>query len=240
VSSPVRTASFLAAGSVLCVLLVWSFTGLPSFGHFDGAYGSLLTRTAVEQRHATNVVSAVVFDYRGFDTLGEEFILFTAAIGGALLLRSGRGGGRGVGPVPPSDSLRVFAAALAGFIVLLGVYVAAHGYLTPGGGFQGGVVLATAPVLAYLGSDYRTYRSVIPSALVDSAEGSALASFVALGLVGVVAGTAFLENVLPLGETGTMASAGTIALLNGFAAVAVAAALTLFFGEFLEELATGR
>src|SRR5207248_8328524 len=135
----------LAAGAVLGVLLVWSFAELPAFGQFAGEYGRLLNRTAVQQRHADNVVSAIVFDYRGFGTLGEEFILFTAAIGGAVLLRGGRGGGRGTGPVPPGASLHALATPLAGFVVLLGLYVAAHGYLRPGGGFQGGVVLATAP-----------------------------------------------------------------------------------------------
>jgi len=40
----------------------------------DVAVGTLLTHIAVPQRHVSNVVGAVVLDYRGFDTLGEEFI----------------------------------------------------------------------------------------------------------------------------------------------------------------------
>ena len=46
---------------------------------------------AVPQRHTANVVTAVVFDYRGFDTMGEEFILFAAVSGVVLLLRETRG-----------------------------------------------------------------------------------------------------------------------------------------------------
>src|SRR3712207_8535195 len=57
------------------------------FRSYDGVYGLLLSHTAAVERHATNVVMAVTFDYRGFDTLGEEFILFAAVMGVALLLR---------------------------------------------------------------------------------------------------------------------------------------------------------
>ena len=63
------------------VFLFWGLSGLPPFGHYHGRYGHLINGIALPQRHATNAVTAVVFDYRGFDTLGEEFILFTAVLG---------------------------------------------------------------------------------------------------------------------------------------------------------------
>jgi multisubunit Na+/H+ antiporter MnhB subunit len=40
-----------------------------------------------EQIAANNIVTTVVFDYRGFDTLGESTVLFTAVIGVALIFR---------------------------------------------------------------------------------------------------------------------------------------------------------
>src|SRR5207248_10987677 len=79
----------LAAG--LAGLLVWGFSGMPRFGDFHAAYERLLNAVAVPQRHSTNVVTAVVFDYRGFDTMGEEFILFASVVGVVLLLRDQRG-----------------------------------------------------------------------------------------------------------------------------------------------------
>jgi multicomponent Na+:H+ antiporter subunit B len=234
-----RRALFLVSAAALGGLLIWAVTGLPDFGHFEGAYGQLLNSAVVPERHSTNVVTAVVFDYRGFDTMGEEFILFAAVMGAALLLRGGRGGGRGAGTSPPSDALRTLASPVAALIVLVGLYTVIHGTLTPGGGFQGGVVLASALVLAYLASGYASYRRLSPTALVDFAEGAALTGFVLVGIAGAVAGDAFLDNVIPLGTSGSLLSAGTIAVLNGLTAVAVAAGFTLFFIEFLEELATG-
>jgi len=194
----------------------------------------------VPERHATDVVTAVVFDYRGFDTMGEEFILFAAAAGTALLMRQTRGGSRGTDPSPASDSLRVLAAPLAGALVVLGVYVAVHGYVTPGGGFQGGVVLAAAPVTVFLAGGAAAYRRLIVGRAIDLVEGIALAVFVAVGLAGLAAGGGFLHDLLPLGKPGTIGSAGTIAVLNDITALAVGAGFLLFFAEFLEEIAPGR
>src|SRR5215212_3261045 len=70
----------------LAALLVWGVVGLEPFGHYPGPYGTLLNAAEPDERHAANVVAAVVFDYRGFDTLGEELILFCAVMGLAFLL----------------------------------------------------------------------------------------------------------------------------------------------------------
>ena len=89
----VRLTVFLLAGLVLGGLFVWGFGGLPSFGHYRGVYGSVLNRVSVPERHVTDVVTAVNFDYRGFDTLGEEFIFFAAVLGVVLILRPQTGEG---------------------------------------------------------------------------------------------------------------------------------------------------
>src|SRR5437588_12545887 len=80
----------LGAGG-LAVLLGWGLAGLPAFGHFNGAPALLINQLVVAQRHATDAVTAVNFDYRALDTLGEEFILFTSVVGLAVLLREQRG-----------------------------------------------------------------------------------------------------------------------------------------------------
>ena len=75
-SRRLRVGVFAAAGAALGGFLLWGLAGLPAFGLYSGEYGRLLSSVGVQQRHASNVVGAIVFDYRGFDTLGEEFILF--------------------------------------------------------------------------------------------------------------------------------------------------------------------
>jgi multicomponent Na+:H+ antiporter subunit B len=66
-------------------------------------------------------------------------------------------------------------------------------------------------------------------------EGSAIGAYVVVGGIGALAGSGFLAHVLPLGTPGTLASAGTIVLLNGLVGVAVATGIVLLVAEFLEQ-----
>lgn len=220
----------------LGALLVWGLTGLPAFGHFAGAYGQLLNRVAEPERHVTNVVAAVNFDYRGFDTLGEEFILFAAVMGVALLLREARDRGEPPHDEARSEAVRLVGLSLVGPSVVAGLFVVAHGPLTPGGGFQGGVMLSAALVLLYAAGRYRALRAASPESLVDLAEGTGSGGYVAAGIAALLSGGAFLKNFLHLGKTGVLIGGGTIPLLNWCAGIAVAAGATLLFHEFLEEV----
>lgn len=82
---------FFIAAAGLAAFYIWGLSGLPGFGHYPGPYGFIINRVALGQTHATGTVSAVNFEYRGFDTVGEEFILFTAAAGVGVVLRKLRG-----------------------------------------------------------------------------------------------------------------------------------------------------
>jgi multisubunit Na+/H+ antiporter MnhB subunit len=48
---------------------------------------NLMVKDTVEKTGAINAVTAIVFDFRGYDTLGESFVLFTAVSGAAVILR---------------------------------------------------------------------------------------------------------------------------------------------------------
>lgn len=222
-------------GAILGVLL-WGYTGLPRFGATLSRYGQLIDQVAEPQRHVTNLVSAVMFDYRGVDTLVEEFILFASVMGVALLLRSSREvAEQRPRDVVTSDAVRTAGSALAPVLLLFGLWVIAFGYVTPGGGFQGGVVASGGALLLWLAGSYRTLQELSPTPLVDAAEGLGAASYVGVGLLGVAAGSAFLYNAIPLGTAGTLASGGTIAALNWVAGIEVAAAFVLIYHEFLKE-----
>jgi multicomponent Na+:H+ antiporter subunit B len=231
-----RLALFAASGALLAGLLVWGLTGLPAFGDFQGEYGRILNGAAGTERHVTNVVSSIVFDYRGFDTLGEEFILFAAVMGVALLLREARDERERPRDEVRSDAVRGVGLALVGPTVVLGLYVVAHGLLTPGGGFQGGVALASGVLLLYVAGRYRAYRAATPQTFVDIAEGTGAGAYVVVGLAALASGAAYLANVVDLGTRATLAAAGTITILNTATALAVTAALVLLFHEFLEEV----
>jgi multicomponent Na+:H+ antiporter subunit B len=237
-----RRRLFLIGAAGLGALMLWALAGLPDYRDFSPLYGQLINDVAVEERSTTAVVTAVNFDYRGFDTLGEEFILFAASLVLVLLLRRLRE--ERAGPLAEdtrrvhttSAAVRLTCVALVGPTVLLAIYITMHGHLTPGGGFQGGVIAATALLIVYLGSDYATMRRLRPMKLVATAEGTGAAGFVLIGLAGLLAAGAFLENFLPLGTPGELLSAGTIPLLSLSVGVEVSAAFVLLLSEFLEQL----
>jgi multicomponent Na+:H+ antiporter subunit B len=241
VSARTRLALFLVAGAGLAALLGWGVAGLPAFGDYHGPYGLVLNQVALGERHTTNVVAAVVFDYRGFDTLGEELMLFAAVAGVALILREAREEeAKQVVDAVRSEPVRAVGLAAVPLVVLLGLYVVAFGYLTPGGGFQGGVVVALGLLLVYLAADHRSYQTLTPTRIVDVFEGGGAAVFVALALGALAGGLAFQENFLPLGKIGLLTSSGSIPLLNWATGIEVTAAFTLLFGEFLEEVMVRR
>jgi multicomponent Na+:H+ antiporter subunit B len=223
--------------------LIWGLVGMPDFGEYRGPYGYVLNRIAVPQRHTTNVVAAVVFDYRGFDTMGEEFILFAAVTGVVLLLRS-RGETEqdersepeeAVEDPVTSDVLRVVGIVMVGVALLIGIWLIAFGFVTPGGGFQGGVLIAGAVLLVYVATSYRAWRRVARERVLDPLEGAGVGGYVILGLAALIAGTPFLHNMLGPGESGTLLSGGTLPFLNLATAIEVAAANVLLCAEFLEE-----
>src|SRR5919199_6070113 len=155
----VRMALFAPAVLGLAALLFWGIAGLPHFGHYRGPYGNVINNVAYKQRHTSNAVAAPVFDYRGLDTMGEELILFTAVVGVALLLRHVREEELAPPEDPvESDGVRLLGILAVGPVVVLGLFVVAFGYVTPGGGFQGGVVLAAGAVPLYLAGSYRAWH----------------------------------------------------------------------------------
>jgi multicomponent Na+:H+ antiporter subunit B len=209
-------------------LLVWGVVGLPAFGHYAGPYGDIVVRVVEPQRHMANAVTAVVFDYRGFDTMGEELILFATASAVAMLLRETRAHDtEGIVDRVRSDAIAGVGALATVVTFLLGLYVVAHGFVSPGGGFQGGVVLAAAVVVVYFAIEYHAYARLAATSYAEPIESLGAGAFVALGLVSFAFGLAFLGNFLGFGVTGRLRSGGSAALVNWAAALAVAGGLAL-------------
>jgi multicomponent Na+:H+ antiporter subunit B len=189
-------------------------------------------------------VSAINFEYRGFDTVGEEFILFAAAIGVATVLRHLRGERERPGSseavdrnAPPgSEAIRLVSLVLVGPTLLLGWYLASHAQTSPSGGFQGGVVLATSFILIYLSGEFLVFKRISPADITDAVGAAGAGAFAAVGVAAVAMGLPYLSNFLPLGSTpGAVSSSGTIALISFFVGIEVAAAFVLIVSELLEQ-----
>jgi multicomponent Na+:H+ antiporter subunit B len=223
--------------------LVWGVLGLQDFGHWTGLYGRRVLKVASSERQVTNVVSAVNFDYRMFDTLIEELILFTSVMGVMLVLRHQRGedpepehaAGDSEGFEDTTDGVRVLGVILIGVTLLLGLYIVVHGHLTPGGGFQGGVVLGAAVLLVFLAGEFVTVRHLHPIETMETIEAVGAAGFAGLGLGGLIAGSAAFHNFIWTGTSGMLISGGTIPLSNLAVGCAVFGAILILASELLEQ-----
>jgi multicomponent Na+:H+ antiporter subunit B len=138
--------------------------------------------------------------------------------------------------VPPtSDAVRVLGVGLTPPTVLFGIYVVVHGHLTPGGGFQGGVILATGVLLVYLAGEFDDLHGLYTEVALERAEAAGAGGYIAIGLLGLLAGSTFLDNVLPYGAIGKVFSAGTVPLINFSVGLEIAAGLVLLLTTFLHQ-----
>ena len=239
-----RRTMFLIGAAGLAAFFIWGLLGLPGFGHYPGPYGFIINRIALRQTHATGTVSAINFEYRGFDTLGEEFILFTAAVGVSTVLRTLRGERERSAvdeaadrDVPPTSSaVRMAALLFTGPLMVMGWWLTSHAQTNPSGGFQGGVVLASAFILIYLAGEFLVFKRFSPVNVTDAVEAVGAGGFAAIGVAAVGLGLAFLTNFLDKGQFyGSVSSSGTIALISFFVGLEVAAAFIMIVAELLEQ-----
>ncbi len=197
--------------------------------------GAYIAR-GVEQTGATNQVSAILFDYRGFDTLGEATVILAAALI--------------IGFVTPRTHTSMLSASLSvivrdavtillPFLMVFGFYIILFGHISPGGGFTGGVMLAAAVIiysLAHCSGSQRHF--LLDESQQKVIENAGMLMFLGIGLAGLGAGGAFLANAatgVPLGRPGSLASAGFIPFLNLASGLKVAAGLSIVFFSLIRE-----
>jgi len=201
----------IVSSAVLAVIAVGIFTVLQdvTFGDQHSVAGPYYIENGMDDTGAVNIVTSVVLGYRAFDTLGEVTVLFVAAMGLGALLGSG-GKFRERELEKASLVLTTGSRFLFPLIMLFGTYIFLHGHLTPGGGFQGGAIIASGFLLVYLGSrDRRIGR--FWSGTVETGGGLL---FVLLGIAGLTAaGHYFLSSYLPLGTLGRLLSGGIIPVI---------------------------
>lgn len=138
----------------------WGDANSPANMHVSKYY----LENAIEDTHVPNVVTAVLADYRAFDTMFETCVVFVVIIAIIGLMRLTRKESRVLsaerkhGHYHPSESLIVKHAArlMIPFMQLFALYVVAHGHYSPGGGFQGGVILGSSIILCAMAFDLKS------------------------------------------------------------------------------------
>ncbi len=191
---------------------------------------SYLARST-EDLHCANVVTSVVVTFRGLDTLGEVTVLFSSALAAGLVLGYRRRAGSGVTSALLSVSplLRIALLGLCPVIFLMGFYIMANGHLSPGGGFQGGAVLASGFLAIYLAD----LAAPIGDGFLKGLEAGSGLLYLLIGLAGIAMGLGFLNaSILPLGRLGALVSAGSIPVIYVLIGLKVGSELTAIAEAF--------
>ena len=177
---------------------------------------------------SANIVTSIIANYRSFDTLGEVTVLFAAALGVSLLF------GSSTSFIKRGKSgfvLEKAAKVLFPIILITGIYIFTHGHLTPGGGFPGGSMIASAFLLLYMADE--NFQVQISG--FKALEGFAGFAYVVIGFAGLYLTGYFLKNILPTGVVGELFSAGLIPIVYVLIGLKVGSELTGIITEFLKE-----
>ncbi|MDZ4168171.1 MAG: hydrogen gas-evolving membrane-bound hydrogenase subunit E [Coriobacteriia bacterium] len=159
----------------------------PAYTHVSARY----LEAGPEEAGAENVVTAVILNYRGFDTDGEVTVIFTslAAVLAVLLgVRTGEKplAGQPVSSVEASVVVSFVVRLLAPAIALFGIYVILHGHVSPGGGFQGGAILASLLIIITTILERAQAEALVPLRIRRWLQIAAPLAFFTVGVAGLV------------------------------------------------------
>ncbi len=125
-----------------------------------------------------------------------------------------------------SKIVRTCSDLLYPFILIFGLYIVLHGHLTPGGGFQGGAVIATSVVLVIVAWAYEDIKAMLQKVVYKAQESAGLILFIGTAAGALLIGFPFFYNYLansgsifgmpvPFGPNpGELNTAGVIPIMN--------------------------
>jgi len=188
-----RRALILALLILASVPLLYAVAQLPPVGSAENPpYTHVVPHYLEEGPEETgceNIVTAVILNYRGYDTDGEVTVIFAAMMGvfGVLLLQ--RTAEKTVQPdktVPVSPVTRFIVRTLAPFIVILAVYMIIYGHASPGCGFQGGTILGALLIAISLVMGSAFAQTLLPHRIRPWLHAAAVLMFAAVGVAGML------------------------------------------------------
>jgi multicomponent Na+:H+ antiporter subunit B len=218
-------SGFALSAAFVLTLLNLLLQNLPA--HMSRAGDELLKLNADEG--VANAVTTVVVYFRGFDTLGEIAVLFIASLGIGLMLGENE---RCEIKAQSNFMLKTASRLLFPIITLYGIYVMVYGHLSPGGGFQGGVVIASGVLLLLI--SHKAYE--VPHSLVVWLETFAGVAYVLIGLMGLLTLDVFLSNFLPhdVARMGLLISGGIIPIIYVLVGVKVGSEMSMIVQNLIK------
>ena len=240
----------LCSGVLLCAalisLMLLTVSRLPAFGHPDtlshNEVSEFYVENGVKDTGAVNIVTSIILNYRGFDTLGESHVLFIAVCAVMILLRNSptdrstllSAYANGDDKDEPHDDLILFAGGRIAvpLILMFGLYIILNGNISPGGGFSGGAVIGAGLILYLSIYGYPASSRFMNITTFRAVSASALMSYCAFKTYHFICGYNGLESVFTRGVPGSIFSGGMLLYLNIFVGAVVAMTMYALFTLF--------
>lgn len=236
-----KLASLLVCVSIIGILLL-TVANLPPFGGVgnpsNNEVAARYIEHGVEETGALNIVTGMILNYRGFDTLGETTVLFIAACCVMILLVTSEKESKKQDLDDESfephedDILKKIASVLFPAILLFGVYVLMNGHLSPGGGFSGGSVIGAGLILYLNTFGVAGTRQFFNEHVYEVVKITALTIYALTICYHVFTGALGLPNLIPLGTPGAILSGGMIFWINLCVGFEVACTMYAFYVLF--------
>lgn len=126
--------------------------------------------------------------------------------------------------------IRTVSRILIPFIQLFSLYVIAHGDISPGGGFQGGVILASSIILYVIAFGMEEGEKRVSEKMRTVLNSTGLFIYAGIGVLCLVAGGAYLEyGTLPLGTPQHASHLGIYGIEIGVGITVSSIMMTIFF-----------
>ncbi|MCF4164100.1 DUF4040 domain-containing protein [Zavarzinia compransoris] len=191
----------LVVATVCGLALVYGTLELPRFGDPASPASTHVAPHYIEESKGEigipNIVTSVLGSYRGYDTMGETVVVFTAALGVLILLGGAQSRPLGRGEAPARRDrdviLRTVATLFIPMTLFLAPYVQFHGAYSPGGGFQAGAILGGALILYGLVFGIDALNKMVPERILRVIAALGVLLYGGTGVVTMLMGHAFLD-----------------------------------------------
>jgi len=226
---------------VLSALMLLTAADLPPYGSDTAPTVNEVAQRYVEQgtqeTGAVNTVAGMILDYRAFDTLGESFVLFTAMCAVTMLMNAP--GRRRVRKLDyevldyyQDPIIRTVCKFVIPIILVFGVYILLNGHLSPGGGFSGGAIMASALIIYGLVWGGERASKAIPAKVLKIIVLCALGFYACSKTYSFFTGANHLHSIISPGVPGRILSAGLILPLNVAVGFVVCCTMYSFYMYF--------
>ncbi len=228
-----------AAVAITGILLIYGTLDMPDFGAADAPVNQHVAPYYIEksgeQIGMPNIVTSVLASYRGYDTLGETVVIFTAGLGVLALLSFSpnreKKSENTTAPMKQHMILRIVSKMLIPPILLFALYVQFHGDYGPGGGFQAGVIFAAAIILYAMLFGVGTARRVMNKPIIRILSAVGVLIYGSVGIVCLLNGKGFLDYSA-LAHDAVHGQHLGILLVEAGVGITVASVMTIIFFTF--------